>query len=111
MSDFEDVLEAVGPRLRAARLERQATLAELSASTGISVSTLSRLESGQRKPTLELLLPLARVHQVPLDELVGAPSAADPRVHPQPIQRNGMTMWPLTRRPGGVQAYRALIPP
>jgi transcriptional regulator with XRE-family HTH domain len=109
--DLDGVLGGVGPRLRALRQERGATLAELSASTGISVSTLSRLESGQRRPTLELLLPLARVHQVPLDELVGAPAPADPRVHPRPIERNGMTMWPLTRRPGGVQAYRALIPP
>lgn len=110
MSD-DAVLDAVGPRLRALRQQAGATLAELATSTGISVSTLSRLESGQRRPTLELLLPLARVHAVPLDELVGAPSADDPRVHPQPVQRNGMTMWPLTRRPGGVQAYRTLIPP
>ena len=109
--DDDGVLDGVGPRLRGLRQQQGATLAELSASTGISVSTLSRLESGQRRPTLELLLPLARVHQVPLDELVGSPSAADPRVHPRPVQRNGMTMWPLTRRPGGMQAYRALIPP
>lgn len=105
------LLDAVGLRLRALRQEAAITLAELSATTGISVSTLSRLESGQRRPTLELLLPLARLHAVPLDELVGAPTAADPRIHPRPVQRNGMTMWPLTRRPGGIQAYRALIPP
>jgi transcriptional regulator with XRE-family HTH domain len=111
MDATDEVLTGVGPRLRALRQQRDATLAELSATTGISVSTLSRLESGQRRPTLELLLPLARAHQVPLDELVGALTPADPRVHPRPIQRNGMTMWPLTRRPGGVQAYRALLPP
>ena len=107
----EALLAAVGPRLRALRQKGETTLAELSATTGISVSTLSRLESGQRRPTLELLLPLARAHGVPIDELIGAPDPADPRVHPKPVQRNGMTMWPLTRRPGGVQAYRALIPP
>ena len=106
-----DVLEAVGPRLRSLRTDRGMTLGALSRTTGISVSTLSRLESGQRKPTLELLLPLARAHRVPLDELVGAPVPDDPRLHPKPIERNGMTLWPLTRRPGGVQAYRALIPP
>ncbi len=105
------MLDAVGARLRTLRQSSGRTLAELSTATGISVSTLSRLESGSRRPTLELLLPLARVHAVPLDELVGAPSAADPRVHPRPVQRNGITLWPLTRRPGGVQAYRALIPP
>ena len=53
---------AVGPRLRALRRQRGATLAGLSELTGISVSTLSRLESGGRKPTLELLLPLALLY-------------------------------------------------
>ncbi|MBA3528532.1 MAG: helix-turn-helix transcriptional regulator, partial [Propionibacteriaceae bacterium] len=69
---LDDVLQAVGPRLRAVRQRRGATLAEVSKTTGISVSTLSRLESGQRRATLELLLPLARAHQVSLDELVDA---------------------------------------
>src|SRR5579863_10353123 len=81
-ADFGGVLRTVGPRLRELRRQRGGTLAQLSQSTGISVSTLSRLESGQRRPTLELLLPLARAHQVPLDELVGAPPAGDPRIHP-----------------------------
>ena len=67
----DEVLDAVGPRLRAARAEQGATLAQVAAATGISVSTLSRLESGGRRPTLELLLPLARVYEVALDELVG----------------------------------------
>jgi transcriptional regulator with XRE-family HTH domain len=105
------VLSAVGPRLRALRLERGATLSQLSASTGISVSTLSRLESGQRRPTLELLLPLARAHQVPLDELVGAPETGDPRVHPRPFDRGGVTVVPLTRRPGGIRAFKQIYPP
>ncbi|MDQ1721175.1 MAG: hypothetical protein QOI26_909, partial [Pseudonocardiales bacterium] len=65
--DLDGVLTAVGPRLRALRQRRDVTLADLSAATGISVSTLSRLESGLRRPNLELLLPLARAHGVPLD--------------------------------------------
>ena len=67
--------------------ERGTTLTQLAETTGISVSTLSRLESGGRRPTLELLLPLAKAHQVPLDELVDAPATGDPRVHPRPIVR------------------------
>jgi transcriptional regulator with XRE-family HTH domain len=98
-------------RLRALRRERGATLAQLFSATGISVSTLSRLESGQRRPTLELLLLLARAHEVPLDELVGAPATSDPRVRARPIRRNSVTFIPLTRRPGGVQAYKQIIPP
>ena len=59
MDDLDTVLAAVGPRLRALRLEHGRTLGDLSAATGISASTLSRLESGQRRPNLDLLLPLA----------------------------------------------------
>jgi transcriptional regulator with XRE-family HTH domain len=105
------ILAAVGPRLRALRTRRGITLAQLADTTGISVSTLSRLESGNRRPTLELLLPLARAHQVPLDELVGAPATGDPRVHARPIVRHGVTFLPLTRRPGGLQAFKQILPP
>ena len=108
--DLGAVLTAVGPRLRALRHERGTTLEDLSAETGISVSTLSRLESGQRKPTLELLLPLARAYGVQLDELVDAPPTGDPRVHLKPVTNHGMTMVPLTRHAGGVQAYKLIVP-
>lgn len=107
--EADQVLAAVGPRLRALRRERGTSLADVAAATGISVSTLSRLESGQRKATLELLLPLARVYQVPLDQIV-APPVADPRVHSNPVRRHGITYYPLTRRPGGLQAYKLVIP-
>jgi transcriptional regulator with XRE-family HTH domain len=108
--DMDEVLADVGPRLRRVRKERGATLAGLSEATGISVSTLSRLESGLRKPSLELLLPIARAHQVPLDELVGAPSVGDPRIRSKPLVMDGRTHWPLTRQPGGLQAYKVLEP-
>jgi transcriptional regulator with XRE-family HTH domain len=108
--EIDTVLDAVGPRLRALRRQRGSTLAGVAAETGISESTLSRLESGQRRPNLELLLPLSRVYDVPLDDLVGAPRTGDPRIHLQPIHRHGMTFVPLTRRPGGVHAYKMLIP-
>jgi transcriptional regulator with XRE-family HTH domain len=108
--DLDAVLGAVGPRLRGLRRQRETTLAALAEATGISVSTLSRLESGQRRPTLELLLPLARAYGVQIDELVGAPPTGDPRVHMRPVVRHGMTLIPLTRRAGGVQAYKLIIP-
>ncbi|GHB54746.1 helix-turn-helix domain-containing protein [Streptomyces phaeochromogenes] len=111
MSDeFDTVLAAVGPRLRELRRRSGATLTALSETTGIPVSTLSRLESGHRKPGLELLLPLAKAYQMPLDELVGSPPGLDPRVYPQPFTRNGMTVIPLTRKPGGLQAFKQILP-
>jgi transcriptional regulator with XRE-family HTH domain len=108
--DLDRALATVGPRLRALRRQRGTTLADLSTATGISVSTLSRLESGARRPTLELLLPLARAHGVTLDELVDAPPTGDPRIHLRPVTRHGMTMLPLSRRAGGIQAYKLVIP-
>jgi transcriptional regulator with XRE-family HTH domain len=111
MSDEpDDVLAGVGPRLRALRQQHGVTLARLAESTGISLSTLSRLESGLRRPTLELLLPLAREYRVPLDELVGAPPTGDPRIHPRPFARHGRTFVPLTRHLGGIHAYKQIIP-
>jgi transcriptional regulator with XRE-family HTH domain len=109
--ELQTVLTAVGPRLRTLRKHRGITLQQLADSTKISVSTLSRLESGQRRPTLELLLPIARAHRVPLDELVGAPESGDPRIYPRPIQRHGSTWLPLTRKPGGPAVFKQIIPP
>ena len=48
--NIDQTLDAVGPRLKALRQRRDITLSELSAETGISVSTLSRLEAGLRRP-------------------------------------------------------------
>ncbi len=104
------MLDAVAPRLRTLRQRRGHTLTELAERTGISLSTLSRLESGHRRPTLDLLLPLAKVYQVPLDELVGAPPPSDPRVRPKPIRRHGTTFIPLSRRTDGLVAFKSILP-
>ena len=69
------------------------------------------LRGSPGKPTLELLLALSRAYQAPLDELVGVPPPADPRVRPRPVRRNGRTLIPLTQRPGGPRAYKMLLPP
>ena len=102
-------LDGVAPRLRRVREHRGFSLTEMAERTGISKSTLSRLENGQRKPSLELLLPLAQAYRVPLDDLVGAPQVGDPRIRLKPRQVNGRTVLPLTH-PGGVQAWKIVIP-
>jgi transcriptional regulator with XRE-family HTH domain len=109
--DLDRTLDGVGPRLKQLRLRRARTLTDLAVETGISVSTLSRLEAGLRRPTLGQLLPLARAHGVTLDELVDAPPTGDPRINLRPIAgRDGSTILPLTRRPGGIQAYKFVLP-
>jgi len=104
-------LETVGPRLKHLRLRRDVTLTTLAEETGISTSTLSRLEAGLRRPTLEQLLPLARYYGVTLDSLVNAPRTANPRIDLRPIScADGSIIIPLTRRPGGIQAYKFVLP-
>ncbi|GAA2977797.1 helix-turn-helix domain-containing protein [Actinokineospora diospyrosa] len=103
---IDSLLDAVGPRLRALRLHAKATIAQLSASTGISASTLSRLESGRRRPTLELVLRLALAHRVPLEELLGSAPTGDPRVRASARRLRGVSYLPLTRSPAGIQAYK-----
>jgi transcriptional regulator with XRE-family HTH domain len=108
---LDQTLDTVGPRLKQLRLLRELTLTELAQATGISASTLSRLESGLRRPTLEQLLPLARVYRVSLDMLVDAPRTGDPRITLQPIVcGDGTIIVPLTQRPGGIQAYKFVLP-
>ncbi|WP_338074966.1 XRE family transcriptional regulator [Kineococcus vitellinus] len=101
------VLEQVGPRLRRLRERRGETLADVGAVTGTSVSTLSRLESGGRRATLELLLPLAAHYEVGLDELV-APAR---RTAERRTVRHGVTSIPLTAQPGGLRAYKQVLAP
>lgn len=106
-----ELLGGVGQRLRNIRLERGLTLAQLAGSTGISVSTLSRLEGGLRKATLELLLPIAQAHGVALDALITPPPVADPRVKSHALKRSGVISIPLTREPSAIHAFKQVIAP
>jgi transcriptional regulator with XRE-family HTH domain len=108
--DIAAVLDQVGARLKRLRRQRRMTLADVATATGISKSTLSRLETGQRRPTLELLLALSHAYRIPLGDLVAAPEQGDPRVHLKPGRVKGRTVIPLTRQPDGMQAWKIVIP-
>lgn len=109
LAQIEASLANVGHRLRSIREQRGLTLVQASEETGISKSTLSRLENGQRRPTLELLLPLAWTYRVPLDDLVGAPDVGDRRIWLRPRLVKERTVIPLTGE-GSVQAWKIVIP-
>ncbi|MEU4076462.1 XRE family transcriptional regulator [Streptomyces venezuelae] len=110
--ELERILDGIGPRLRRLRRDRGLTLEALAAATGLSVSTLSRVESGKRRPTLDLLIPLAKAHRVALDQLVAAPASGDPRVHLQPVRKErGSVLVPLTQYPGRVQVFKQVLAP
>ena len=111
-AELAEILDGIGPRLRALRRGRGLTLETLAAGTGISVSGLSRLESGKRRPTLELLIPLARAHHIAIDQLIAAPATGDPRVHLKPYRRKrGSVLVPLTQYPGRVQVFKQVLAP
>ncbi|MFS0866484.1 helix-turn-helix domain-containing protein [Microbacterium sp. 179-B 1A2 NHS] len=103
-------LDRIGPRLRTARQDHGWTLADLASRAGMSISTLSRLESGRRQASLELLVPLTRLLGVRIDDLV-RPEPADPRVRRAIERRKGMVVAPLTLADSPVQTYKITFPP
>ncbi|HYJ48505.1 MAG TPA: XRE family transcriptional regulator [Microbacterium sp.] len=103
-------LDHVGPRLRAARQAKGLTLEEVAGRVGISVSTLSRLESGKRQASLELLVPVTRHLGIRLDDLVRAESP-DPRVRRPAIRRGGLVIAPLAPEESSISTYKITYPP
>ncbi|MBL3685842.1 XRE family transcriptional regulator [Leucobacter zeae] len=105
-----DELQHLGPRLRSARQHRGWTLDELASRAGMSPSTLSRLESGKRQASLELLLPLTRQLGIRVDDLLESQDR-DPRVRRSAVRRDGMTIAPLTHEQSDVRAYKITYHP
>jgi transcriptional regulator with XRE-family HTH domain len=108
VSDEVAVAE-VGPRLRDLRQGRGLSLAQLSQRTGISISTLSRVETGARVPGLEHLVALARAYAVSLDDLVGVRFSRDPRLRFETVEEHGRIIMPLAAIAGGLQVEHAII--
>jgi transcriptional regulator with XRE-family HTH domain len=69
--DTEDADLRIAASIRSHRLRRNLTLAQVSELSGISSAHLSRLENGERTPTVRLLMQLARALGVSLGALVG----------------------------------------
>jgi transcriptional regulator with XRE-family HTH domain len=103
-------LDQVGPRLRAVRRSRGWTLDELAERASMSASTLSRLESGKRQASLELLLPLTRQLGIRVDDLLPS-EAVDPRVRRPIIRRDGLIIAPLAPENSPVHTYKITYPP
>lgn len=103
-------LDQVGARLRAARRTRGWTLEQLAARASMSASTLSRLESGKRQASLELLVPLVRHLGIRIDDLV-QPESPDPRVQRPVIRRDGMIIAPLAPESSPIHTYKITYPP
>jgi transcriptional regulator with XRE-family HTH domain len=106
----DDGLALIGPRLKSWREKRSMTLAELSRTTGISASTLSRLEAGKRAPNLELVVPIARALRLELDDIVPR-AAPDPRVSRTTKRVGDIRFETLSPESSPVQTFKVTFPP
>ena len=109
----EPVDVRVRRRLRELRTEQGLTLQQVAERASLDLSTLSRLESGKRRLTLDHIPSLATALGVSADDLLGPRPPQDPRVRAKPRRFKGLTMWPLSRRPpgGGPSAFKIHISP
>lgn len=109
-----DALPAVAPQLRSLRRQATLTLEAAARAAGLSPAHLSRLETGQRQPSLPMLLALARVYGTTVAELLGETVAARDAViraaDMEPTAAGGWTYWQAGAPARGMQALRVHVP-
>lgn len=88
---------AVRQRIRVLRQARGWTLETLAARSFVSISTLSRIETGQRRIALEQLVTIAQALGTTLDQLVEPADDEDVVIRPEPEVMDGATLWLLSR--------------
>ncbi|MGA4838515.1 helix-turn-helix domain-containing protein [Streptomyces sp. G45] len=112
--DAADALPAVAPQLRELRRRAALTLEAAASAAGLSPAHLSRLETGQRQPSLPMLLALARTYGTTVSELLGeTPADRDAVVRAaemEPTPAGGWTYWQAGARGRGMQALRVHAP-
>jgi transcriptional regulator with XRE-family HTH domain len=93
-----DVL--VSQRIRGLRVARGWSLDDLSGRCFLSASTLSRIETGQRRIGLDQLTAIARALGSSIDHLVEPGDDQDVVIRPHQDHARGMTTWLLSRDQG-----------
>lgn len=71
-------VHSIGANLRRARVERELSLARVASEAGVSVATLSRVETEKQSVDVALLVTLARILGLSAAELLGEPATDDP---------------------------------
>ncbi|WP_159609202.1 helix-turn-helix transcriptional regulator [Glutamicibacter sp. JC586] len=95
MTQELEVDRIIRQRIRTLRQNHGWSLESLANKASLSVSTLSRIETGSRRIALDQLVPLAKALGTSLDELV-ATSEAEIIIRPEPISMPGVTLWKLS---------------
>ncbi|WP_310964537.1 helix-turn-helix domain-containing protein [Nocardioides terrisoli] len=99
MTQDRDLDALVRQRIRGLRVARGWSLDDLAARCFLSASTLSRIETGQRRIGLDQLTAIARVLDTSIDHLVEAEDDQDVVIRPHRDEARGMTTWLLSRDP------------
>jgi transcriptional regulator with XRE-family HTH domain len=86
----------VRSRLRSLRQARGWTIEELARRSHIGASTISRLETGQRRLAIDNLVDLARALDTTVDALLAESATEDVVIRPARHERDGVTYWLLT---------------
>jgi transcriptional regulator with XRE-family HTH domain len=111
MTELSEIEQVVRTRLRSLRNTLGLSLDELAARTNLSPSTISRVETGKRTISLDVLLPLATALQVDLDALLDVHSDDDVVIRPLPNRSGDRTTWLLSRPTGSTIAVKMRIEP
>ena len=111
MAEPNQIEEVVRTRLRSLRNTLGLSLDELAARTNLSASTISRIETGKRTISLDVLVPLATALQVDLDALLDVRSDDDVVIRPAPSSAGGRTTWMLSRPTGSTLAVKMRLEP
>ena len=111
MAELNEVEQIVRTRLRSLRTTLGLSLDELAARTNLSPSTISRVETGKRTISLDILLPLATALQVDLDALLDVRSDDDVVIRPAPRRSDGRTTWMLSRPTASTIAVKMRLEP
>ena len=111
MAEPGEIEQVVRTRLRSLRTTLGLSLDELAARTNLSPSTISRVETGKRTISLDILLPLAEALQVDLDALLDVHSDDDVVIRPTPHRSGAKTTWMLSRATGSTIAVKMRLEP
>jgi transcriptional regulator with XRE-family HTH domain len=111
MAESDEIEQLVRTRLRSLRQTLGLSLDELAARANLSPSTISRIETGKRTISLDVLLPLAAALQVDLDALLDVRRDDDVVIRPMPSRSGGRTTWLLSRPTGTTLAAKMRLEP
>jgi transcriptional regulator with XRE-family HTH domain len=100
MTQEADLDAVIRARIRGLRQARGWSLDALAARCHVSASSLSRIETGHRRISLDQLVPIARALGSSLDQLVESPDDDDVVIRPRRDRAHGMTTWLLSRENG-----------